>query len=99
MNENEKPQNDELYQIQLATARVEYELKKLELANKPGRLSTILKTPAFLATVVTALITLAIAGLSQLQAYNQRNAEETRYNQELNKSILLGIVNPGEPAL
>jgi hypothetical protein len=121
MNENEKPQNDELYQIQLATARVEYELKKLELANRPGWLSKILTNPAFLAAVVTTLITAAITFNSQHQAekdkeversraenqrvaeetryQNQRNAEDARYKKELDKSILLGIVNPGEPTL
>jgi hypothetical protein len=125
MNENEKPQNDELKQIQVATARVEYELKKLELENRPGWLGKILTNPAFVAAVVTTLITATITGTtyfySQFQARkdkevaeiqarkdkeieqhrteNQKIAEETRYKQELDKSILLGIVNPGEPTL
>jgi len=82
MNENEKPQNDELYQIQLATARVEYELKKLELANRPGWLSKILTNPAFLAavvtTLITAFITLVLTVNSQKQAKKDKEIEFTR---------------------
>src|SRR5262249_14469687 len=76
MNENEKPQNDELYQIQVATARVEYELKKLELENRPGWLSKILTNPAFLAAVVTTLITGAITFNSQFHARKDKEIAE-----------------------
>jgi hypothetical protein len=57
----------------------------------------VASNPAFLATVLTACITVAITWSSDRQATHQRETDNLRYEQDTRKSILLGIINPGDP--
>jgi hypothetical protein len=110
MAEGEKTVADELHEIQLAKARIELRLKERELQQKPKWWVQALGSPAFLAAVVTLLITSAVTWITHDQADKQREAEAARADQqstverlrlqrESDKSILLSVVGPNNPYL
>jgi hypothetical protein len=96
MTDHQRSISDELREIELAKAKIELQLKEHELRYRPRWWTQVLGSSAFLAAVATACITGAITLNSQWQAELDKKREELRYEHETNKSILLGIVNPGD---
>lgn len=98
---------DEIKRIQLATAKADLKLKELDLLIRPSIFRQIFTNPAFLAAVITVCITGATTFIAENAARRQREAEAQRAEiqrqidmakarSETNKSILLGVINPGD---
>jgi hypothetical protein len=62
-----------------------------------------IRNPAIITALITvgipALVALAAAINSSISAKQQRNADDSRYEQETKKTILLGAINPPDPHL
>jgi len=98
---------DEIKRIQLATAKADLRLKELDLLIRPSIFRQIFTNPAFLAAVITVCITGATTFIAENAARRQRESEAQRAEiqrqtdmakarSETNKSILLGVINPGD---
>lgn len=100
--------NMDMEQIKIETARIDLQLKQLELENRPTFWKSVLTNPAFLAAVITVCITGGTTFITSNAAKQQRDSESARAAQqraldeaksraERNTVILLGFINLGGP--
>jgi hypothetical protein len=107
MGIGEAPQKS-LSELQREAAELDIKLKQLELEQKEreskeksGFLYRSIRNPVIITALITvgipALVALATAINAYISTSQQRAADDIRYRQETNKSILLGVINSSDP--
>jgi len=88
--------------IELARAKIQLKLDNKKLQQPSHRFREILKSPAFLAAVVPTVITVLVTGstifLQNHWANNDKVAEQAKFEQDTNKTILLEVMKSPDAA-
>jgi hypothetical protein len=91
----------EAVELDVKLKQLDLEQKEREFTEKSGFLYRFIRNPAIITALITvgipALVALATVINGSISAKQQRNADDIKYGQETNKSILLGIINSGDP--
>lgn len=88
--------------VELARAKIQLKLDSRRLQQPSRGFWEILKTPAFLAAVVPTVITVLVTGstifLQNHWSSNDKAAEQARFEQDTNKTILLQVMQSADTA-